>query len=83
MFGILVIDIMFFAIPALLLCFFVFSLYRYLHAKKINKSAPNSFSQNEIKYRKTMLIVSSIIAALFAFIVIGFIFLLYMAIAFM
>ena len=83
MFGIFVYDVIFFAIPVLAIAFLGISIYRYLHAKKANKVTPNTFSASEIKGRKIMLIISVITAGLLAAIVIGFIALLFMAIAFM
>ena len=83
MFGILLYDILFFAIPILLIALFGVSLYRYVSAKKQNKAVPGTFSDAEIKKRKIMLIVLSVIAGILAVIVIGFIALLFMAIAFM
>ena len=83
MFGILLYDIFFFAIPIILIALFSVSLYRYISAKKQNKMAPGTFSDTEIKKRKIMLIVLSVIAGALAVIVIGFIALMFMAVAFM
>lgn len=83
MFGILLYDIFFFAIPIVLIALFGICLYRYLSAKKQNKAVPGTFSDAEIKKRKIMLIVLSVIAGVLAAIVIGFIALMFMAVAFM
>ena len=83
MFGILLYDIIFFAIPNILIALFGISLYRYISAKKQNKSVPGTFSNAEIIKRKIMLIVLSVIAGVLAVIVLGFIALLFMAVAFM
>lgn len=83
MFGILLYDIFFFAIPIILIALFGVSLYRYISAKKQNKAAPGTFSDAEIKKRKIMLIVLSVLAGVLAAIVIGFIALMFMAVAFM
>ena len=83
MFGILLYDIFFFAIPIILMVLFGISLYRYVSAKKQNKVAPGTFSDVEIKKRKIMLIVLSVIAGVLAVIVVGFLALLFMAVAFM
>jgi len=83
MFGILLYDILFFSIPIILIALFGISVYRYVSAKKQNKVAPGTFSDDEIKKRKIMLIVLSVITAVLAAIVIGFIVLLFMAVAFM
>lgn len=83
MFRILMYDIMFFAIPAFVIALFGSSLYRYVSAKKQNKATPGTFSDGEIKKRKIMLIVLSVIAGVLAVVVIGFVALLFMAVAFM
>ena len=83
MFGILLYDILFFSIPIILIALFGISVYRYVSAKKQNKVAPGTFSDDEIKKRKIMLIVLSVITGVLAAIVIGFIVLLFMAVAFM
>lgn len=83
MFGILLYDIFFFAIPIILIALFGVSLYRYISAKKQNQVAPGTFSDAEIKKRKIMLIVLSVVAGVLAVIVIGFIVLMFMAVAFM
>lgn len=81
--GILLYDILFFSIPIILIALFGISVYRYVSAKKQNKAAPGTFSDDEIKKRKIMLIVLSVITAVLAAVVIGFIVLLFMAVAFM
>ena len=81
--GILLYDILFFSIPIILIALFGISVFRYVSAKKQNKAAPGTFSDDEIKKRKIMLIVLSVITAVLAAIVIGFIALMFMAVAFM
>lgn len=83
MFGILLYDILFFGIPAILIGFFGVSIYRYITAKKQNEVSPGTFTAEEIKKRKTILIVLSVVAGIIAAVVVGFIALLAMAIAFM
>ena len=83
MFGILFYDILFFGIPAISILLFGISLYRYLSAKKQNKEVPGSFSDSEMKKRKIMLIILSVISGVLAVIVIGFIALLFMVVAYM
>lgn len=76
-------GIFFFAIPILLLALFVVSLYRYIAAKRQNKAVPGTFSDEEMKKRKAMLIMSAVMAGVLAAIVVGFMALLFMAVAFM
>ena len=81
MFGSLVYGILFFAIPGILIILFGISLYRYISAKKHNKQIPGTFSPEEIKKRKIFLIVISVIAGLLTTVVIGFMVLLFIAVA--
>ncbi|MBR7161495.1 MAG: hypothetical protein IKD07_03680 [Clostridia bacterium] len=74
---------LFFAIPIGTLFFFGISLYRYLSARKANKKNPGTVSEEEIKKRKLLLIVACVIAGVLVAVVIGFIALLFMAIAYM
>ena len=83
MFGIILYDVLFFAIPALLLVLFAVSLYRYVSAKKRNKAAPGTYAPGEVKKRGIMLIVSAVAAGVLAVVVLGFIALLSLAVAFM
>lgn len=83
MFGIILYDILFFGIPVSMFLLFGISLYRYIRAKKENRVQPGTYSQEEMKKRKLMLIVSSVIAGVLLAVIIGFVALLYMAVAFM
>ncbi len=77
MFGILIYDILFFAIPIVMLTFLGISISRYLSAKKNNAQA------SETKKRKAVLIIAGVLAGAFVAVVIGFIVLMFMAVAFM
>lgn len=83
MFGVLLYDILFFGIPAVVFVWFVISLIRFVSAKSKNKKMPGTYSDNEVKKRKIMLIILSVIIGVFAVVVIGFIALLFMAVAYM
>lgn len=83
MFGVLLYDIFLFAIPFILIALFGVCLYRYISAKKQNKIMPGTFSAAEIKKRKIMMIVLSVVSGVLVAIVIGFIALMFMAVAFM
>lgn len=83
MFGVFIYDFLFFAIPIAAMLFFGISLYRYCSAKSKNKKIPESFPPAEMKSRLIMLIVSSVIMGVLLLIVIGFIAMLFMAIAYM
>lgn len=83
MFGILIYDILFFSIPAIILAFLGVSIYRYVYAKRKNKLSPDTFSNEEINKRKMWLIISAVISGVLVAVVVGFIALLFMAVAFM
>ena len=83
MFGILLYDILFFAIPTAMILFLGISIYRYCSAVSQNKANPGTFAPVEIKNRKTCLIVASVIAGVFTMVVLGFAALLFMAVAYM
>ena len=83
MLEILLYEIFFFVIPVILIVFFGISLYRYVSAKNQNKVAPGTFSDDEVKKRKVILIVLSVISCVFVAIVIGFIALMFMSVAYM
>lgn len=77
------IQFLYFAIPVAAILFFIVSLCLFFSARKQNKLQPGSVSAQTLRKRKIMLIVSSVIAGVLAAIVIAFIALLYMAVAFM
>lgn len=83
MFGIILYDILFFAVPTILIVLFGISLYRYISARNQNRAVPGTYSDAEIKNRKMMLLVTAVIAGVLAVVVIGFIVILFMAVAFM
>ena len=83
MFGIFFYDLLFFGMPVILIVFFGVSVYRYVSAVKQNKEVPGTYSPEEIKKRRTALIVSSVAAGVLAAVVIGFVCLLFMAVAYM
>ena len=75
--------VLFFALPFLTVGFFGISLFRYLCAKKANKKNPDTFSSDEIKKRKLLFIISTVVMGVFVTVVVGVIVLLCMAIAYM
>lgn len=77
------VSILFFAVPIAAVIFFVVSLVSFLTAKSSNKRTPGKFSESQIKTRLLLLIVSSVIAGVILAMVISFVALLYMAVAYM
>lgn len=63
--------------------FFVVTLVMYYRAKKQNKKNPGTYTEMQIQSRKALLIASSVIFGLIAVVVIGYIALLMMVVAFM
>lgn len=78
-----IIEFVFLASPVMALIFFLVSLIVFLHAKSANKKSPGTYSANQIINRRVLLIVSSVIAAVFLAVAITIIGLLYMALAHM
>lgn len=76
-------ELLFYAMPMVVILFFVFSLVCFISAKRKNKKQPGSVRPEEIKWRKTLLIVASVVMAVFLAVVIGLIALLATAVAFM
>lgn len=76
-------EFLYFFIPAGTISWFVVSLCLYLSARNRNKRQPGSVSPRIMRTRKIMLIVSAVIAGVLTVVVIAFIVLLFMAVAFM
>lgn len=70
-------------VPAAAIAFFIVSLCLYISARRKNKAQPGSISLQTLNTRKIMLIISSVIFGVLALVVIGFIALMFMAVAFM
>ena len=81
--GYILSQILFYGITLGALAFFVVSLVRFCGGRKANRLTPGAVPAEEMRVRKIMLVVSSVIVGLLAAVVIGFTVLLYMAVAFM
>ena len=79
----LIVLFAFFTIPIASFIFFVCSLISFFTAKSRNKHSPGSYSMEELRIKKIALIVSSVIFGVILTVIIGFIVLLYSAVAFM
>lgn len=66
----------FYAIPIASVIFLVVSIVRYIVAKNKNKKIPDTYSESQIKSRKTFLIISAAIAGVMAGVILGFFFLI-------
>ena len=56
----------FYAVPIASVIFFIVSILRYFVAENKNKKAPDTYSESQIKSRKTLFIISSAIAGVLA-----------------
>lgn len=74
---------LYFLIPSAALIFFAWSLVSFIIAKRKNRQVPGAYTDEQIRTRKICLIVSSVIAGIMAAVIIGFMCLLFMAVAFM
>ena len=70
-------------IPLVAIVFFIVSLCNYVAAKKAYKAEQNELNAHKKQTTKTLLIVSSIIMGVLLAVIIGFIALMYMAVAYM
>ena len=78
-----IVEALYYIIPAAALVFFIISFARWRDAKEQNKRTPGTYSPEQMKSRKICLIVASVIAGILAVVVLAFIGLLMMAVAFM
>jgi hypothetical protein len=83
MFGNFVLDFLFFAVPVALLVLFGVCIYRYVHAKKENEKYPGLYTPEELHKRKGMMIITGCAAAAPVIVTIGFLVLIFMAVAYM
>ena len=83
LFGLFWQDLIFMLIPLIIIAFFAIALVRYIHGKRLRKKAPDLITHRQLRNRLIMLVVASVLLGLLACIVIGFIILLYTAVAFM
>ena len=57
------------AAPILTVAFFISSLKRYLFARNANKECPGAFSDEELRERRSGLIITSVLVGLFVVII--------------
>ncbi|MBQ7011579.1 MAG: hypothetical protein IJN63_07720 [Clostridia bacterium] len=75
--------IAFVLIPVCSVGFFVASLVRYISAIRANKKNKGTYTAEEIRDRRLLLIVSSVILGILVAVVVGFTALLFFAVAYM
>jgi heme/copper-type cytochrome/quinol oxidase subunit 2 len=76
-------EILYFAIPIAFVIFFIVSLCLFVCAKVKNKKKPGSVEESRVKLYKILLIISGIIVGVLAAVIISFIALLFLAVAYM
>ncbi|MBE6570396.1 MAG: hypothetical protein E7658_09310 [Ruminococcaceae bacterium] len=77
------VEFLYYLIPAAALLFFGICLILYISARRKNKRVPGTFTEGQMRVRLICLIVSAIIAGLMLAIVLAFMALLFLAVAFM
>ncbi len=77
------ITALFFAIPLGVMVLFAVSLCRFLIGKQQNKRAPGSVPDSALRSRKTLLAISSAMLGVLVAVVISFIVLIFLAVAYM
>ena len=70
-------------IPIAAIVFFIVSLCDYIGTKKKYVAEPNDFNEQKKKETKTRLMVASIIMGVLLTVIVGFVVMMYMAIAYM
>jgi len=78
-----IISALYYIIPVGAILFFIISFARFRDAKAKNKRKPGTYSDAQMKSRKVCFVVSAAIAGILAVVVLAFIGLLMMAVAFM
>lgn len=76
-------EILFYLIPIGSIAFFIVSLVAFCTSKNTNKRSPGSYTKSQMKTRKLLLIISSVIMGVLAAVVIGLAVLLFIGIAYM
>ncbi|MBQ8858720.1 MAG: hypothetical protein IJ012_02905 [Clostridia bacterium] len=75
--------VLFFGIPLLLLVLYAVCIFRYVRAKRANRLVIGAYSDVEVRKRRNAVVVLSVVIGVMLAAVVGFVLLLYMAIAFM
>ncbi len=75
--------VMLYGTPILALLLFLIALISYCCAKHRNKKTPGRYTETQMKHKKIALIVTGVIAGIFALLILALIVLLMTAVAFM
>ena len=72
-----------YALPIAAVVLFVISLVRYVRARRVNRRAPETYNKRQMTDRLVWLIVTSVIMGVMVTMIVGFICLMMLAVAFM
>ena len=72
-----------YALPIAVAVLFIVSLVRYIRAIRVNHRAPDTYSRSQMTARLVWLIVTGVIMSAMMLMIVGFMLLLLMAVAFM
>jgi asparagine N-glycosylation enzyme membrane subunit Stt3 len=72
-----------YALPVAAVVLFVVSLVRYIRARRANRRAPDTYNKRQMTDRLVWLIVTGVITGVMVLMILGFVMLLMMAVAFM
>ena len=72
-----------YALPVAAVALFIVSLVRYIRARRANRRAPDTYNKRQMTDRLVWLIVTGVITGVMVLMIIGFMLLLMMAVAFM
>lgn len=73
----------FLSVPVIAIIYFIISLVNYQSAKKKNKQIPDTYNKEDMKTRKKHLIISACVAGILFAIIIAFVCLFFIGIAYM
>ncbi len=79
----IIFSVLLYLIPITAIAFFVVSLCNFIGAKKQYKAEPNATNEQKKNATKTLLIISSVIMGVLLVVIISFISLMFMAVAYM
>ena len=72
-----------YALPVAAVVLFVVSLVRYIRARRANRRAPDTYDKGQMTSRLVWLIVTAVIMGIMVTVILGFMLLLFLAVAFM
>ncbi len=74
---------LFFALPVAVPVFLIVSICMYVYAKRANKKQPGTFSPEQLRTRRIVMIIAAAVSGVLLAVAIGFVILMFLAIAYM